>query len=169
MSSTPYVVDIAVDAVIDALKAFLQPFCPNTLIVQAQRNRVAMPHDSFVLLTPLFEVDLETPIVTRTAHGQISILGPTKIDVQVDFYGETAGDQCKAVKTVYRTPYTVAQFPAGIAPLFCSDGHQGPLTNDQAQYESRWTLTASLQYNPTVYIPVQTATELHMNIVEDLT
>lgn len=166
--STPYLVSIAVDAVIDSLVGFIQPFVGAAQIVRAQVNRVSMPHDPFVLLTEIMQVDLETPTVSGVANAQVNILGPKRIDIQVDFYGPAAGDQCAAVKTVFRTAYTCAQFPAGIAPLYCSDGHQGPLINSEQQYESRWTLTASLQYNPLVYLPQQSADVLALNIVEDL-
>lgn len=168
MSSTPYVVTIAVDAVIDALGAFLQPFLAGAQIIRAQQNRTPMPPDSFVKLTEILQVDLETPIVSGVANAQTSILGPKRIDIQVDFYGSNSGDLCAAVKTVYRTSYAVAQFPAGIAPLYCTDGRQMPLITGEQQYDSRWTLTASLQYNPAVYIPVLSATVLGLNIVEDL-
>jgi hypothetical protein len=50
--------------------------------------------------------------------------------------------------------------------LYCSDGHQMPLTTGEQQYETRWTLTASLQYNPTVSIPQQSANTLAVNIME---
>lgn len=162
-----YVVDIAVDAVIGALGKFLQPFVGNAPIVRGQNNRTPMPRGAFVELTELLQVDLETPIV-KDAPASASITGPKRIDIQIDFYGPAAGDQCAAVKGIYRSAYAVAQFPAGIAPLYCSDGHQAPLINAEQQYEGRWTLTASLQYNPTVSIPSQSANILAVNILEDL-
>lgn len=166
----PYVVSIAVDAVIAALGAFIQPFVGSAQIVRAQTNRVPMPPDPFVELTEILQLDIETPIATTSfANSQVSILGPKRIDIQVDFYGPSAGDQCAAVKGVYRTEYAVAQFPDGIAPLYCSDGHQGPLISGEQQYESRWTLTASLQYNPLVYVPAQFAIAASVAILEDLT
>lgn len=160
-----FVVDIAVDAVIEALGAFIAPFVPGAKIVRGQGNRVPPPHDSFVLLTEILQVDLETPLTAETADT-VSITGPKRIDIQVDFYGPLSGDQCAAVKGVFRTSYAVAQFPTGIAPLYCSDGHQAPLITGEQQYESRWTLTASLQYNPSVVIPIQSANKLVVNILE---
>lgn len=162
-----YAVSIAVDAVIEALGALLQPFVGAAQIVRAQVNRVPPPHDSFVLLTELLQVDLETPSALNDA-AQVSITGPKRIDVQIDFYGPAAGDQCAAVKTVYRTAYSPAQFPDGIKPLYCSNGIQSPLITAEQQYESRWTLTVSLQYNPTVVIPQQSANALALNILEDV-
>lgn len=166
--STPYTPSIIVDAVISALGSFLQPFVGTSPIVRGQTNRVPMPTDGFVKLTEILQVDLETPIVSNPANAQVSITGPKRIDIQVDFYGPSAGDQCAAVKGVFRTSYCVAQFPAGIAPLYCSDAHQAPLITGEEQYLARWTITASLQYNPIVYISQQSATALSINILEDL-
>lgn len=162
-----YVVSIAVDAVIDALGAFLQPFCPGATIVRAQVNRVAPPESPFVELTEILQVDLETPAgANDKPNSQITVTSPKRIDIQVDFYGPLSGDQCAAVKGIFRTSYATAQFPAGIAPLYCSDGNQAPLITGEEQYETRWTLTASLQYNPTVSIPQQSANKLAVNIME---
>lgn len=169
---TPYVVDISVDAVIQALGAFIAPFVPvGTPIVRGQQNRVAMAKDPFVLLTEILKMDISTPIVTSANQdeaAQNSVLSPKRIDIQVDFFGPQACDYIAAVKGVYRTAYCVSQFPAGIAPLFCSDEKQTALTSAEQQYEDRWTLTASLQYNPTVYLPQQFASALKVNILEDL-
>jgi hypothetical protein len=172
MASTPFVVNIAVDTIIAALGAFIQPFVGSAQIIQGQQNRVPPPApDPYVKLTPVLRVLLRTPTVSGVANAQTSITTGMRLDVQVDFYGPTAGDQAAAVETVYRTSYTVEQFTpsvSGIAPLYCTDAHQAPLTNAEQQYEARWTLTASLEYNPVVYIPQQSATKIKVNILEDI-
>ena len=169
MSTPPYVPSILIDQVIDALGEFLQPFIAGVLIVRGQVNRVPPPVTPFVKLTELLINDLETPSVTRDpANTQISMIGPARIDVQVDFYGPSAGDWCKAVKGVFRSVYAPAQFPDGIKPLYCTDGTQAPLITGEEQFETHWIITASLQYNPTVIVPQQSATALSINILEDL-
>lgn len=167
---TPYIATIAVDAVITALGSFLQPFMGSGTVIRGQNNRTPMPATlPFAVLTEVLQVDLETPTVSgQYSNAQITITSPKRIDIQIDIYGPTSGDLCTAVKGVYRTGYAVAQFPAGIAPLYCSDGHQIPLTDAEQQYDTRWTITASLQYNPAVYIPQQFATALAVNILEDI-
>lgn len=169
MSATPYLADITVDAVIKALKTFLTPFVPGAQIIRGQANRVAPPPSPFVALTEILQVPLETPVVSNNpAAAQSTYMGPTRIDIQVDFYGAQAGDYCKALNNVFRTSYAASQFPANIQPLYCSDGHQGPLITAEQQYESRWTLTATLQYNPSVIVPQDYAQALAVNILEDL-
>lgn len=155
-----YTASITVDQVIDALVTFLTPFVPGAQIVRAQVNRVALPSNPCVVLTELLQVDLSVPHTDYTPHvdpipaiGSAAIYGPSRIDVQIDFYGLQAGEFCKTVKTAFRSHWSFAHFPSNIKPLYTSDGVQSPLLTGEQQYESRWTLTASMQYNPTVTVP----------------
>jgi hypothetical protein len=166
---TQYVPSIAIDAVFDALGTFLQPFVGSAEIIRAQVNRVAMPAGSFVELTEISSVDLEVPRLSYDGtNQQRDIIGPKRLLIQADFYGPQSGDWCAAVKTVFRTPYATAQFPLGIAPLYCDDGHEAPLITGEEQYERRWALTMNMQYNPIVVVPQQSADTLSMNIVQDV-
>ena len=166
---TQYVSSIALDSVFDALGAFLQPFVGTAQVVRAQVNRVAMPVGSFVELTEIASSDLEVPRSTYDGvNFQSDIIGPKRLIIQADFYGALAGDWCAAVKTVWRTPYAVAQFPLGIAPLYCDDGNEAPLITGEEQYERRWTLSMNLQYNPQIVVPLKAANKLSMNILDDV-
>ena len=153
-----YTSSITVDQVIDALKAFLAPFMPGAQIVRAQVNRVALPSNPCAVLTELLQVDLSVPATDyQPLANTATIYGPSRIDVQIDFYGAQAGEFCKTVKTAFRSHWGFAHFPANIKPLYTSDGIQSPLLTGEQQYESRWTLTASMQYNPTVTVPQEFA------------
>lgn len=168
-----YTPSITVDNVIDELAAFLTPLVggDSDIIIRGKTNRVPPPLPGFVELTELLQSPIETPTQTQSADPaiqQASVLGPKRIDVQVDFYGPLAGEWCTAVETVFRSPYAADQFSGGIAPLYCSDGRQAALVMGEEQYEYRWVLTASLQYNPIVIVPQQSALELHINILEVL-
>ncbi len=164
-----YVASIAVDTVIEALGAFIQPFVGPAQVVRAEVNRVAPPNGPFVELTELLQCDLE---YSRTWYSndyqQTNIIGPKRIAVQADFYGPLSGDWCACVKQAFRTPYAAALFPAGIAPLYADDGHQAPLITGEEQYLRRWALTLNLQYNPVVSVDEQSADVLKMNLVEDV-
>jgi hypothetical protein len=167
---TPYLVSVTIDQVFDALGAFIAPFVAPAQVVRAQTNRVAMPLGDFVELTEIGSCDLEYPRSYYDAvNFQRDIIGPKRIMIQADFYGFNAGDWCAAVKTVWKTPYAVSQFPAGIAPLYCDDGHESPLITGEEQYDRRWSLTCSLQYNPILAVPLQSANVLKLNILEDVT
>ena len=161
-----YTSSITVDQVIDALADFLAPFVPGAQVVRAQVNRVAMPSNPGVVLTEMLQVDLSVPATEyQPDAGTATIEGPTRIDIQIDFYGAQAGEFCKTVKTAFRSHWGFAHFPANIKPLYTSDGIQSPLTTGEQQYESRWTLTASLQYNPIVTVPQDFADVLTPNKV----
>jgi len=149
-----YTASISVDQVIDALKDFLTPFVPGGQVVRAQVNRVALPSNPCCVLTELLQVDLSVPATDyQPIAGTATIYGPSRIDVQIDFYGSQAGEFCKTAKTAFRSHWGFAHFPVNIKPLYTSDGVQSPLLTGEQQYESRWTLTASMQYNPTVTVP----------------
>jgi len=161
-----YTSSINVDQVIDALADFLAPFVPGAQVVRAQVNRVAMPSNPGVVLTEMLQVDLSVPATEyQPDAGTATIEGPTRVDIQIDFYGEQAGEFCKTVKTAFRSHWGFSHFPANIKPLYTSDGIQAPLVTGEQQYESRWTLTASLQYNPIVTVPQDFADVLVPNKV----
>lgn len=155
-----YTSSITVDQVIDALGDFLEPFVFGADIVRAQVNRVAMPAAPCVVLTEILQVDLSRPSTDYQPDDETATInGPTRIDVQIDFYGSQAGEFCKTAQAAFRSQWGFDQFPDGIKPLYTSDGVQMPLTTGEQQYESRWTLTASLQYNPSVTVPQEFADE----------
>lgn len=161
-----YTASITVDQVIDALADFLAPFVPGASVVRAQVNRVAMPPNPCVILTEMLQVDLSVPATNyQPDDDTATVYGPSRIDVQIDFYGAQAGEFCKTVKTAFRSHWGFEHFPANIKPLYTSDGMQSPLITGEQQYESRWTLTASLQYNPTVTVPQEFADEATPNLV----
>lgn len=159
-----FTASISVDGVIEAVAAFLQPYCAGAQIVQAQTNRVAMPPSPCVVLTPLNTSDIATPRVD-TLVASAEIRTPTKFDVQVDFYGALAGDYCRAVSAVIRSSLSTSAFAAGITPLYCSDGIQSPLTTGEQQYENRWTTTISLQWSPVVTVPQESGGTLALGTI----
>ena len=157
-----YSVDITVDNVIDSLANFLLPFCGGSQIVRSQVNRVPMPGVPCVILTEVLQTPLETSIINNDPSSDISkIKGPTRIDIQVDFYGPSAGDHSSAIKTVLKSGYAFGKFSDGIKPLYCSDAIQSPLVTGEHQWLSRWTITVSLQYNPEVSVTQDFADELY--------
>lgn len=161
-----YTSSIIVDEVIDALADFLTPLVDGATIARAQTNRVAMPPSPCVILTELLEVDLAIPYENYQPNDNTTMIhGATRIDIQVDFYGVQSGDFCKAAKAAFRSQWGFAQFPANIKPLYTSDGLQSPLITGEKQYESRWTVTVSIQYNPIVTVPQEFADEAIPNAV----
>jgi len=162
-----YVPSIVIDSVIEAFGAFIQPFVGNAQIVRAHVNRVPPPPTPFVKLNEILLADLEVPATYNDGVNQIgSIVSPTRIHIQADFYGQQAGDWCKAVKGVYRTTYATLQFPSNIQPLYCDDGMMSPLVTGEEQYLNRWTMTMVAQYNPILTVPLQSADQLAASLYE---
>jgi len=164
-----YISSITVDQVIDALQSFMQPFMQGGLVVRGQTNRVALPSSPCAVLTELFQDDLDIPYMNYDGNaGTTTISGPTKIDIQIDFYGISAGELCRVIKSAFRSQWAYDQFPANIRPLYTDQGRQAPLITGEEQYETRWILTASLQYNPTVSLPQQSADQLAVAATVDV-
>lgn len=158
-----FVTSITIDDVIDALADLLEPFCPDAEIVRGQVNRVAQPRNPCVILTEMGLTDLQVPSSTTAPGDEESTLsGPQRIMVQVDFYGPLAGEWCSAAKQALRSSYGFDAMPTDIKPLYTDDGRQAPLISGEQQYETRWILSALLQYNPVVTVPQQTATALEL-------
>lgn len=157
---TNFVSSIPVDTVIEKLALFITQFMQGGQVARTQVNRVPQLPAPCAYLTELLQVDLEIPYQTyNTVDSLANINGPQQIDIQVDIYGAAAGEICKAVKSAFRTEWGTDQFPANVKPLYTNDGVQSPLIGAEQQYESRWTLTVSMQYNPVITVPQQFADE----------
>lgn len=158
-----YLPSITVDRIIETLGGFIAPFVPGGQVIRAQVNRVPMPSNPCVILTELFQRDLQVSYSEPDpVNNVVTIKGSRGIDIQIDFYGASAGDYCTATKLALRSDWGWTQFPADIKPLDTSDGIQSPLITGEEQWESRWTLTAKLQYNPDVEVPQQFADEANV-------
>jgi hypothetical protein len=153
-----YISSITVDDVIDELRAFILPFMRGGEVVRGQNNRTPLPSDPCAVLTEILRTDLQIPYPRYSAFVAVaSLQSATRIDVQIDVYGLVAGDITQAIVAAFRTEWGFDRFSAEVKPLYCSDAHQSPLITGEKQFESRWTVTASLQYNPTVSVPQQYA------------
>lgn len=147
---------ITIDNVVNALADFLEPLMPaGTQIVRAQVNRVAMPEPPCIVLIEMGQYDLATTRNTYDIITGADFQRSTRIDVQIDFYDGQAGEMCNTVKTLLRSSYGPDNFPDNIKPLYCSDGIQAPLITGEEQYEARWTITASMQYNPVINVAAE--------------
>lgn len=163
-----YTSSITIDDVIDSLREFLVNFVPGD-IVRAQTNRVPMPKPPCAILTELLTKDYTVPYETYDLNEdveEINILCKTRVDVQIDFYGEESGDYCRAVMNTFRSGWAWSRFPENIKPLSTSNGIQSPLITGEHQYGSRWTLTVSLQVNTSVTVPEEFSNEITISTIE---
>lgn len=151
--------DFTIDNIIDVLADFVEPICGKAQ--QAQANRVPMPKDPFCILTPLRFPRLSTTRDIRqdTGDPSTSAMGYTEVrqaDIQVDIYGDGAGDRAIALETVFTSGYAYEKIKAldeRLAPLYSSAAIQAPMINAESQWQERYMLTLSLQAHITVSFP----------------
>ncbi len=148
--------DFTVDNIIDVLAGYIEPIAGKCL--QAQANRVPMPKDQFCILTPLRFTRLSTTreLKQDTGSPDTSTMGYTEVrqaDIQVDIYGQGAGDRAIALETTFTSGYgydIIKAIDARLAPLYSSPAIQAPMINAESQWQGRYTLTLSLQAHITV-------------------
>lgn len=151
--------DFTIDNIIDVLADFVEPICGKAQ--QAQANRVPMPKDPFCILTPLRLTRLSTTrdIKQDTGSPSTSAMGYTEVrqaDIQVDIYGQGAGDRAIALETVFTSGYAYDKIKAlddRLAPLYSSAAIQAPMINAESQWQERYIVTLSLQAHITVSFP----------------
>lgn len=163
-----YEISVVIDQIIDALGDFIEPFVFGADIIRGQVNRTPPPSGEYVELTEILSSDLAIPYQEYSKsdaedppiYDQADLIGRVRSDIQVDFYGDSSGNWCRAVLNAIRTGYGFDQFPDGIRPLYASDGMQHPWTTGEKQSVTRWTITVSIQYNPQLTVPQEFADEL---------
>lgn len=151
--------DFTVDNIIDVLADYIDPISGTCL--QAQANRVPMPKGQFCILTPLRFTRLSTTreISQDTGSPSTSAMGYTEVrqaDIQVDIYGQGAGDRAIALETTFTSGYAydkIKATDARLAPLYSTAAIQAPMISAESQWQERYTLTLSLQAHITVSFP----------------
>lgn len=157
-------IDIQDQDVFTALRTFLLSFLPTGCeVVQGIDNQVPMPVGGWVSMTSAGMQRLSTNVNTYEDQTE-TFLTPSRYDIQLDFYGPASQSWATMCQTLFRDEYATSQFPSNIQPLFADDPLQMPLVNAESQYEQRWKLTASLQYNPTITAAQQSATSLDIGL-----
>lgn len=159
-----FTASITIDDVMNLLGPVVNLFVPGGKVVRAQVNRVPLPSNPCAVLTEMLQTPLQVPYSDyRPQDVQAIIHGPKRFDIQIDFYGEQAGEFASAFMVAFRSNWGCAQFPKNIQPLYTSDAVQTPLVTGEEQYEARWTVTATLQYNPDITVPQDFADVLTPN------
>lgn len=159
--------DITKSQVFTALRSFLLLVVPSAEVIQGQDNRVPMPKDNFIAMVPHSQERLATNITEYVMNVEQpddkNLLQKIKYGIQVDCYSPLSSDWATAISTAFRDSFAVEQFEEfqpGVTPLYCDDPKQVPFINAEMQYEKRWMVMVYVQYDPTVTVPAQLATEL---------
>ena len=143
-------IDIIDQDVFTALVVFFNTFLPaGTEVVQAQDNLVSMPKGGFVVMNNVSLTRLSTNVDNYQSVEQTkTILTASNYGIQLDFYGPNSQIWASETQTLFRDEYATEIFPPNIQPLYADNPMQIPLIDGEDQYEQRWKVVASLQYNP---------------------
>lgn len=168
LSSTP-----TQDDVFTALRALCLLIVPaGTIVLRGPVDRAAQPVDDHIVLTPIYRNRLRTNITTDNPppdgpdpNGTVAMEQGTKLEIQVDFYGETAASNwMDQFTTVFRSEYAVDALKPTCSPLYADEGTQMPLVTGEEQYLERWLVRAFVQYNPVTTAPQQYADTLEVTL-----
>lgn len=111
----------------------------------------------------------QTIAPTKIAAGFERFLQPTEFTVQVDVHGPNSGDNAQLISTLFRDEWGTRKFrelnPA-VQPLHADDPKQIPFFNGENQVENRWVITAVMQANEIVEMPMQFADEANLTVIE---
>lgn len=153
-----------------ALRSYLLVLAPaGAEVVQGIQNELAMPKGDFCVMTSSQMVRLATNVTTYdplVGTGQKEVLTAIRYPFQVDFYGPNSQPWATMAKSLFRDSFAVDMFPSNIVPLHADDAVQMPLIDSEAQFEQRWRMSMSVQYNPVTTVGQDFATSLSATIKE---
>lgn len=148
-----YTVDNVIDTVADFIEGLQLGPCR-----QAQADRIPMELGQFNIITPLRFKRLGTTrdIKNDTGDNNTATMSYTEVrqaSIQVDLYGESAGDRAITLETLFASSYgyeTIKALDERLAPLYSSEAIQAPMINAESQWQERYIITLSLQAHITV-------------------
>lgn len=142
-----------------------------TQVVRGLPDRAAMPRGPYVCMQIILDRDMSTPTSAYEdpypdpAQGTRVRQQSVALSMQLDFYGPTARDNARMVKTMFRDDHGCDGLRPECQPMFCDDAKMIPLVTGESQYLERWTLTAALNYHPVTSTPQEFAGELSTTII----
>lgn len=178
MPTPPVISD---DDAFTALRAFILDILPalaangGVNVQQGQNNNVPMPPGpDFVIITPASRAGQATTVRDYTppadpipAVGTRDTTRSVRIGVFVNFYGPNATDNAQTFNLLFKDLYGCDFMrPYDVQPLDCDDGRQMPLVAGEQDYETRWTIQAYMQINPSVSTPQEFADTTSIDFIE---
>jgi len=155
------------------IRSMLMVIVPSVEVVRGLGNDVSMPTGPFISMTATGMRRLATnrhiytdldPLVGTVANEQ-----STALEIQVDCYGPASADWANSVVTMWRDQYATNLLrPIGAAPLYAEDPRMMALENSSKNYEERWIVLLTLQYNPQTVTPMYFFDNLPISIGQPL-
>ena len=156
--------DLTENQIIDLLADFLEPIVGKCL--GAYANRVPMEDGQFAMLSPLRYIRHTTTKATRLSDTTEGLSEVRQLDVQVDIYGENAGDRAVALETVWASDYAYRNTDERIAPLYSSAAMRSPFVDESRQWLERYTITLSMQVHITITVGQKYFTDVEFSTVQ---
>lgn len=156
----------ALSDVYTALRSFLLTYVVpgGTEVVQGLGNRVPTPKGAYVAMTALYQKQLATNVRAYDGLEQ-TIEQSRRIDVQLDFYGPLSGNWAAAASILLRDPVGCAALAPACQPLYADEARNMPTVTGEEQYQQRWTVTAALQWHPTLTLDQESATAVAVDLI----
>ena len=118
-------------------------------IIQAFQNNNPLPENAIVMQA-LFERNLaETSTYYTPTQEQAHAQNSVDVRIQLSFYGPEAEKRSRTVYTLWKSYYSTDRMTL-CQPLYANGRDRRPYINESNQYEDRWIVDLSLQYNPRV-------------------
>ncbi len=156
--------DLTENEIIDLLADFLEPIVGKCL--GAYANRVPMEDGQFAMLSPLRYIRHTTTKATRLSDTTEGLSEVRQLDVQVDIYGENAGDRAVALETVWASDYAYRNTDERISPLYSSMPMRSPFVDESRQWLERYTITLSMQVHITITVGQDYFTDVEFSTVQ---
>lgn len=173
--AVPVSIDLTDEDVFTALRSFLMLVVPDIEVLREFDDQVPLPDGGFILMSPISILALATALTDYAdtpndpENSALLLKESTKCTVQIDFFGPDAMQWAKTFVSTFPSEWGCLQFGDNVKPLSCGEPKLLAIENGTTQYENRWGVTADLQYNPTVTVPMQYADEAEATLIEDET
>lgn len=130
------------------------------------QSQEVLPDDNdYIVYTPISQTRIGTNVATLNADGVADKDNApetnaklTRVDVQIDCYGDNAFDYAHGIETYARSVRCnewLQQNGMALKVLYASDPINGTMIDDTEQYAPRWIVTLSVEItlNVVEYIP----------------
>lgn len=131
------------------VRRYLLLLFPDNEVVQGYGNNVPLPNAPFILMNIITETDLNAHTSIYSGNGIGKVSRSVEIAMQLDFYGKDSGERARIFQNLWRDYYACDRLEK-CQPLYSDNLRYIPLTNEEQNYEERWSVTAYLTYNPTI-------------------
>ncbi|ENZ0271300.1 hypothetical protein ACGABU_003466 [Morganella morganii] len=158
--------DLTENEIIDLLADFLEPIIGKCS--QSWGNKVPMDQGQFAMLSPLRFIRHTTTKATRLSDDSEGLSVVRQYDVQVDIYGDGAGDRAVALETVWASDYAYRKMKLDgrVVPLYASDAMKSPFVDESKQWLDRYTITLSMQVHITITVGQDYFTDVEFSTVQ---